>query len=71
MAATPQRLFYIDATMRGLRATVIHVFNDQEATMRGKLLALIPILDAKGPEMNRSETVTVFNDLGVRARRPR
>ena len=33
--------------------------------MRGKVLSLIPILDAKGPEMNRSETVTLFNDLVV------
>jgi hypothetical protein len=33
--------------------------------MRGKVMSLIPILDAKGPEMDRSETVTLFNDMVV------
>jgi hypothetical protein len=62
---TPQRLFYLDATMFGLPVTVFHVFDADAATMRGKLLSLVPILDAKGPEMDRSETVTLFNDMVV------
>jgi hypothetical protein len=62
---TPQRLFYMDATMYGLPVTVFHVFAARAATMRGKVLSLVPILDAKGPEMNRSETVTLFNDMVV------
>jgi hypothetical protein len=62
---TPQRLFYMEATMFGLPVTVFHVFDTGAATMRGKVLSLIPILDAKGPEMNRSETVTLFNDMVV------
>ena len=61
----PQRLFYLEATMSGLPVTVFHVFNDQGATMRGKVVSLVPILDAKGPEMDRGETVTLFNDLVV------
>jgi hypothetical protein len=61
----PQRLFYIDARRSGLPVTVFHVFDQQGATMRGKALSLIPVLDAKGPEMDRSETVTLFNDLVV------
>jgi hypothetical protein len=61
----PQRLFYIDARRSGLPVTVFHVFDQHGATMRGKALSLIPILDAKGPEMDRSETVTLFNDLVV------
>ena len=52
---TPQRLFSIDATMFGLPVTVFHAFDAEAATMRGKVLSLVPILDAKGPEMNRSE----------------
>jgi hypothetical protein len=62
---TPQRLFYLDATMFGLPVTVFHVFDDHTATMRGKVASLVPILDAKGPEMDRSETVTLFNDMVV------
>lgn len=62
---TPQRLFYIDARRSGLPVTVFHVFDESGATMRGKVLSLVPILDAAGPEMNRSETVTLLNDLVV------
>ena len=29
----------------------------------GRLAGLVPFLDVKGPEMNRSETVTLFNEL--------
>jgi hypothetical protein len=64
---TPQRLFYMDATMFGLPVTVLHVFDARAATMRGKVLSLVPILDGKGPEMNRGETVTLFNDMVVLA----
>jgi hypothetical protein len=63
----PQRLFYLDATRCGLPVTVFHVFDSDAATMRGKVVSLIPILDAKGPEMDRSETVTLFNDMVVLA----
>ena len=62
---TPQRLFYIDATMFGLPVTVFHVFDAHAASMRGKVVSLVPILDARGPEMDRSETVTLFNDMVV------
>jgi hypothetical protein len=62
---TPQRLFYLDATMHGLPVTVFHVFDEHGASMRGKVLSLLPILDAEGPEMDRGETVTMLNDLVV------
>ena len=61
----PQRLFYLDATMHGLPVTVFHVFDEHGASMRGKVLSLLPILDAEGPEMDRGETVTMLNDLVV------
>ena len=31
--------------------------------MRVRLLSLIPMVDASGPDLRRKETVTVFNDL--------
>lgn len=61
----PQRAFILDATRSGLPVTVLHQFADTTATMRGKVLSLVPVVDAAGPEMNRGETVTVFNDLVV------
>ena len=61
----PQRLFLMHATKAGLPVTVFHDYHDATATMRGKALSLIPVLDASGPEMNQGETVTVFNDMAV------
>ena len=63
----PQRIFLMDATRSGLPVTVLHDFADTTATMRVKLLSLFPVVDASGPEMDRGETVTVFNDLVVMA----
>ncbi len=63
----PQRLFLMDATRSGFPVTVLHEYADATATMRVKLLSLIPVVDAAGPEMDRGETVTVFNDLVVLA----
>ena len=63
----PQRLFLMDATRSGLPVTVLHVFAHTTATMRVKLLSLFTVVDASGPEMDRGETVTVFNDLVLMA----
>lgn len=59
----PRRLFFISATKAFLPVDILHVYEGGSATMRGRLLSLVPIVDASGPEMDRSETVTVFNDL--------
>jgi len=63
----PQRMFLMDATMFGLPVTVLHVYDDTIATMRGKLLSLITVVDGSGIEMDRAETVTLFNDLVILA----
>ena len=63
----PQRIFLMDATRSGLPVTVLHEFAQTTATMRVKLLSLFTVVDASGPEMDRGETVTVFNDLVVMA----
>ena len=63
----PQRIFLMDATRSGLPVTVLHEFADTTATMCVKLLSLFTVVNASGPEMDRGETVTVFNDLVVMA----
>jgi hypothetical protein len=63
----PRRAFIIDATRSGLPVTVVHLYDDGTATMRAKVLAVATVVDASGPEMDRGETVTVFNDLVVLA----
>jgi hypothetical protein len=59
------RLFLMNATMFGLPVDVLHVFRGRSATMRVKACSIVPMVDAGGPEMDRGETVTLFNDLCV------
>ncbi|OFX20573.1 MAG: hypothetical protein A2041_06815, partial [Bacteroidetes bacterium GWA2_31_9b] len=59
----PTRIFYIKARKMGIPAVGIHLYKDEKAIMRIKLAGLFTIVDAKGPEMDQGETVTVFNDM--------
>jgi hypothetical protein len=48
----------------------MHLFGDTTATVRANVLSSVTVVDASGPEMDRGETVTVFNDLVVLALTP-
>jgi hypothetical protein len=63
----PDRLFFMDAELLGLPVEVLHVFTTGAATMRVRALSLFPMVNASGPEMDRAETVTIFNDLCILA----
>jgi hypothetical protein len=59
----PVRVFLMKASMYHLPTEGLHMFRGANATMQIKLASLLQVVDAKGSEMNRSETVTLFNDL--------
>lgn len=61
----PARFFLMDARRGGLPVDVFHAYRSGTATMRVRLLSLFPMVDARGPEMDRAETVTVLNDLAL------
>lgn len=61
------RVFYMDATMRGVPADVLHVYEESTATMRVKAASLLTVVDAKGPAMDRAETATLLNDMCIMA----
>lgn len=61
----PSRFFYIAARKMGIPATGVHIYKNAIAFMKIKLLGLFTIVDAKGFEMNKGETVTVFNDMCI------
>ncbi|MEO7130096.1 MAG: DUF6544 family protein [Dermatophilaceae bacterium] len=61
------RLFWMDASLHGVPVDVLHVFLGAAATMRVRAASLIPMVDAAGPQMDKAETVTLFNDLCVLA----
>ena len=57
------RLFYIVAKKKGIPAIGLHIYQNAKAIFKIKLLGLFTVVNAKGPEMNQGETVTVFNDM--------
>ena len=61
----PSRFFLMDASMFGIPLQAFHRYVDAQATMRVKVMSLLTIVDAKGPVMDKAETVTVFNDLCI------
>jgi hypothetical protein len=63
----PARVFSMNAIMKGLPVDVYHRFIAESATFRVRLLSLFTMVDAKGPVMDQSETVTLLNDLCILA----
>jgi hypothetical protein len=61
----PSRLFLMDASLFGIPIQAYHRFIGPFATMRVKVASIVTMVDAKGPEMDEAETVTLFNDLCV------
>lgn len=63
----PARLFYMNATRAGVPLDVYHRYVDSAATFQVRIVSLFPMVDQKGPEMTKSETVTLLNDIVVLA----
>ena len=49
--------------MFGLPVLGYHDYQNAKANMDIRLLGLYAVVKAKGDEMNKAETVTVFNDM--------
>ena len=62
VAGRMARYFYFDGSMMAIPVQGYHRYVGA-ATMRVKAAALVPVVDAAGPEMDQSETVTLFNDM--------
>jgi len=65
--APSARLFLMRASLFGLPIDGYHDFVGAQARFRVRVFSLLDLVDGRGPQMNRSETVTVFNDLCVLA----
>jgi len=61
------RLFLLDSSPLGLPFVAFHRYVGSAATMEVKAASLVTVVDARGPEMNQSETVTMLNDMCVLA----
>ncbi|MBD3386363.1 hypothetical protein GF407_15745 [candidate division KSB1 bacterium] len=58
-----ERLFFLDARVKGLPTQGYHVYKNGQAGMLIKLFSLFPVVDVKGEELFKAETVTLFNDM--------
>lgn len=61
--AEPARLFFMKAQMFGVTVPGYHNYQHAIAKMDVKIFGLFPVVKLKGTEMNKAETVTVFNDM--------
>lgn len=59
----PTRAFYMKLKMFGLPLEGLHIYSGPSATMQIKIASLFEVVNARGPEMNKGETVTMFNDM--------
>jgi hypothetical protein len=59
------RAFFLTASKVGLPFTAYHHYAEGHATMEVRALSLAKLVDARGPEMDQSETVTFLNDLCI------
>lgn len=58
-----KRFYFIKLNMSGLPVVGLHVYKNVTATMNVRIAGLFSVADAQGEIMNKSETVTVFNDM--------
>ena len=59
----PTRLFFMKAKMFGMTVPGYHRYVEANATMDIRLFGLFPIIKQSGDVMNKTETVTLFNDM--------
>ena len=57
------RAFHIASSLHGIPFEGLHLFDRSGATMRIRVASILNVVEASGPEMDVSETVTVFNDM--------
>jgi hypothetical protein len=63
LVSPPTRIFLMKASMLGVPMEGLHLFGAAGATMQIKVASLFQVVEARGPKMDSSETVTLFNDM--------
>lgn len=62
-----ERLFFLQARVKGFPVTGYHSYKDDQAAMNIKALSIFTMVEESGPEMFVAETVTLFNDMCIMA----
>ncbi|MBK8706528.1 MAG: hypothetical protein IPN33_25145 [Saprospiraceae bacterium] len=59
----PTRLFFMKGKMFGINVPGYHAYKNGDASMQIKLFGWFPVVNIKGGDLNKTETVTLFNDM--------
>ena len=63
----PTRLFFMKAKMKGVAVSGYHKYSSATATMDIRLFGLFAVVKKAGKDMDKAETVTLFNDMCLMA----
>ena len=63
----PTRLFFMKAKIKGLNVSGYHKYQNATATMDIRLFGFFKVANKSGNDMNKIETVTLFNDMCLMA----
>jgi len=63
----PTRLFFMKAKMKGFTVSGYHRYSNANALMDIRLFGFFPVVKKIGKDMDKAETVTLFNDMCLMA----
>lgn len=63
----PTRLFFMKAKMFGMTVPGYHKYAEAKASMDIKIFGIFPVISHSGAVMDKTETVTLFNDMCLMA----
>ena len=59
------RLFQMEASKMGIPFRAIHIYKNEKASFQVKVAELFKVVDVKGEELTKAETVTLLNDMCI------
>ncbi len=59
------RLFLMKASKMGIPFRALHIYKEHQATFQVKVAELFKVVDIKGEELTKAETVTLLNDMCI------
>lgn len=59
------RLFLMKASMMGIPFRALHIYKNHQASFQVKVAELFKVVDIKGEELTKTETVTLLNDMCI------
>jgi len=59
------RLFMMKASKMGIKFSALHIYQNTQASFQVKVAELFKVVNIKGEELTKAETVTLLNDMCI------